>query len=50
MDGASPMADYEPGKMDIETQKETYDLFWLWTVRTTTFVSVVLFLMYLFLT
>lgn len=27
------MADYEPGKMDISNQVETYNSFWRWSLR-----------------
>lgn len=43
------MADYEPGRMEIEDQKEMYDAFWAWSIRTGVFVAIVLVLMYVFL-
>lgn len=43
------MADYEPGKMNIAEQKETYEVFWAWTVRSTVIIAVILLLMYIFL-
>ncbi len=43
------MADYEPGEMDINDQKETYEIFWAWSFRTAAIVAVVLLLMYAFL-
>ncbi|MEM9723997.1 MAG: aa3-type cytochrome c oxidase subunit IV [Pseudomonadota bacterium] len=42
------MADHEPGKMDIETQKETYDAFWTWSIRVAIICVVLLVLVIFF--
>ena len=44
------MADYVPGNMDIKNQKQTYDIFWAWSIRVSVIVAVILIAMYLFLT
>ncbi|MEL6979675.1 MAG: aa3-type cytochrome c oxidase subunit IV [Pseudomonadota bacterium] len=43
------MADYEPGHMNINEQRDTYDSFWRLTIRTSIGVAVILVLMYIFL-
>ena len=36
------MADYNPGDMDISTQKETYEIFWNWSVRISILCAVII--------
>jgi hypothetical protein len=44
------MAEYEPGKMNIDAQVDSYNAFWTWTVRTAVAVGVILIGLYLFRT
>ncbi|MEL6316700.1 MAG: aa3-type cytochrome c oxidase subunit IV [Pseudomonadota bacterium] len=44
------MADHQHGKMGIEEQRETYDLFWTWSIRVSAIVAVLLLLLVMFLT
>ena len=48
--GAASVSDEERSKMEIDDQREPYDLFWVWTLRPSAGVAGVLVLMYLFLT
>lgn len=43
------MAEYEPGKMNIQEQREMYDKFWAWSKWTTIVCAAILVLMYIFL-
>ncbi|MCI4663279.1 MAG: aa3-type cytochrome c oxidase subunit IV [Neomegalonema sp.] len=36
------MADFEPGKMDVRAQEQTYDLFWSWSIRIAAIVAIAL--------
>ena len=40
------MADYKQGEMDISMNKETFESFWNWTVRTTIICIVILGVLY----
>ncbi len=44
------MADFEPGKMNIDEQIESYKSFWTWTIRTCVIVIVIMIGLYLFRT
>ena len=44
------MADFEPGKMNIDAQVESYKSFWTWTIRTAVIVIVIMVGLYLFRT
>lgn len=44
------MADFEPGKMDITDQEESYGAFTRMLYRTSILIAVVLLAMYFFLT
>lgn len=44
------MAEYEPGKMKIDSQVEMYNRFWSWTIRIAILVAIVLAFLYLFRT
>ncbi len=43
------MAEYEPGKMDIQDQEKGYNAFWGWAVRASIIIFVILLLMYFLL-
>lgn len=40
------VGDYKPGEMDISMQKESFDSFWSWTVRTTVICILLLGVVY----
>lgn len=44
------MADYEPGKMNIDDQVASYNAFWSWTIKVSVLVAVILIGLYLFRT